>query len=41
MEEAINILTEMLIKAHFKKEYNKETKIRLAIKTLKLVKEYE
>ena len=41
MEKAIEILTEMKIKAHFNKELNKEAKIDLAIKTLKLVMQYE
>ena len=41
MENAIEILTEMKIKAHFNKELNKEAKIDLAIKVLKLVMQYE
>ena len=41
MENAIEILTEMKIKAHFNKELNKEAKIDLAIKVLKLGMQYE
>ncbi len=41
MLEAIEILTKMKIEAHFEKELNKEAKIDLAIKTLKLVLQYE
>ena len=37
MTEAIEILTKMMIQAHFEKQYNKEEKIRLAIKVLKVV----
>jgi len=37
MTEAIDILTKMMIQAHFEKQYNKEEKIRLAIKVLKVV----
>lgn len=41
MEETIEILTRMKIQAHFEKQYNKEAKIDLVIKTLKLVLQYE
>lgn len=41
MEEAIDILTRLKIQAHFEKEFNKEAKIDIAIKTLKLVLQYE
>lgn len=41
MEETIEILTRMKIQAHFEKQFNKEAKIDLAIKTLKLVATYE
>lgn len=41
MEEAIEILTKLKIQAHFEKEFNKEAKIDLTIRTLKLVLQYE
>ena len=41
MEDAIEILTKLKIQAHFEKQFNKEAKIDLAIKTLKLVATYE
>ena len=41
VEEAIDILTKLKIEAHFNKEKNKEAKIDLVIKTLKLVLQYE
>ena len=41
MEEAIDILTRLKIQAHFEKEFNKEAKIDIAIKTLKLLLQYE
>lgn len=41
MENAIEILTKMKIEAHFNNEKNKEAKIDLAIKTLKLVQQHE
>lgn len=37
MEQAIDVLTELKIKAHFNKELNKEAKIDLVIKVLKVV----
>lgn len=40
-EDVISILTELKIKAHFNKERNKEAKIDLVIKALKLVMQYE
>lgn len=41
MEDAIDILTKMMIKANFEKEYRKESLIRFCIKLLKVVKQYE
>ena len=41
MEEAIDILTEMKIKAHFQKELKKESLINFCIKLLKVIKQYE
>ena len=41
MEQAIDILTELKIKAHFNNEKNKETKIDLVIKALKVIMQYE
>lgn len=41
MEEAIDILTGMMIKANFEKEYRKESLIRFCIKLLKVIKQYE
>lgn len=41
MEEAIDILTEMKIKAHFEKEKKKEKLIDFCIKLLKIIKQYE
>ena len=40
MEEAIEILTRLKIQAHFEKQFNKEAKIDLAMKTLKMVIQY-
>lgn len=40
LEEAIDVLTELKIKAHFNKELNKEAKIDLVIKSLKVIKQY-
>ena len=37
MEEAVDILTKLKIQAHFEKELNKEAKIDLVIKVLKVV----
>ena len=41
MEDAIEILTNMIIRAHFEKDYNREKKIRLVLKALKLVQQYD
>ncbi len=41
MEDAIDILTEMKIKAHFNKENDKEKLISFCIKLLKVVQQYE
>lgn len=41
VEDSIEELTKLKIKAHFNKELNKEAKIDLAIKVLKLVMKYE
>lgn len=41
MEQALEILTKLKIQAHFEKQFNKEAKIDLAIKTIKLVLQYE
>lgn len=41
LEDTIAMLTKMKIQAHFEKQFNKEAKIDLAIKTLKLVLQYE
>lgn len=41
LEDTLELLTRMKIQAHFEKQYNKEAKIDLAIKTLKLVLQYE
>ena len=41
LEEAIDILTAMKLKAHFEKQFNKEAKIDLCIKAMKLVLSYE
>lgn len=40
IEESIDLLTKMMLEAHFKNELNKEAKLRLAIKVLKVVKSY-
>lgn len=40
-EEVIEILTKLKIKAHFEKQFNKEAKIDLAIKLVKLMIQYE
>lgn len=37
MQEAIDILMKLKIQAHFEKQFNKEAKIDIAIKTLKVV----
>lgn len=39
MNEAIDILMKLKLEAHFNKELNKEAKIDLAIKVLKVVME--
>lgn len=41
LEETIDILTAMKLKAHFEKQFNKEAKIDLCIKAMKLVLSYE
>lgn len=41
MEDAIEILTEMKIKAHFQKELKKESLISFCIKLLKVIQNYE
>lgn len=41
MEDAIDILTKMMIQANFEKEYRKEGLIRFCIKLLKVIKQYE
>lgn len=41
LEESIDILTKLKIQAHFNKEKNKEAKIDLVIKTLKVIMQYE
>lgn len=41
MEDAIEILTEMMIKANFEKDRRKESLIRFCIKLLKVIKNYE
>lgn len=41
MEDAIDILTEMKIKAHFEKENKKERLIDFCIKLLKVIQRYE
>lgn len=41
MEDAIDILTAMKIKAHFNKENDKEKLISFCIKLLKVVQQYE
>lgn len=41
MEEALNILTRLKIEAHFKKQKNKEAKIDIVIKALKVVMQFE
>ena len=41
MEDAIEILTEMKIKAHFQKELKKENLINFCIKLLKVIQKYE
>lgn len=41
LEESINLLTKLMIEAHFNKEFNKEEKIRLVIKALKVIKKYD
>jgi len=41
MEEAIDILTKLKIQSHFNKQLNKEAKIDLVIKTLKVIMQYE
>lgn len=41
LEEAIDILTKLKIQAHFEKQFNKEAKIDLCIKAMKLVLSYE
>lgn len=40
LDDSIYILTRLMLEAHFNKEYNKEAKLRLAIKVLKVVKQY-
>lgn len=41
MEDAIDILTEMMIKANFEKNKKKESLIRFCIKLLKVIKQYD
>ena len=41
MQEALEELTKLKIQAHFEKQFNKEAKLDLAIKTLKVVLQYE
>lgn len=41
MEQAIEELTKQKIQAHFEKELNKEAKIDLVIKALKVIMQYE
>ena len=41
MEEAIDILTKMMIQANFEKNHKKESLIRFCIKLLKVIKQYE
>ena len=41
MEQAIEELTKLKIQAHFEKELNKEAKIDLVIKALKVIMQYE
>lgn len=41
MNEAIEILTRLKIQAHFEKQKNKEAKLDLVIKALKVVMSFE
>lgn len=41
MQEVLDVLTELRIKAHFNNEKNKEAKIDLVIKALKVIMQYE
>lgn len=41
MEDAIDILTGMMIKANFEKDHRKEIQIRFCIKLLKVIQKYE
>lgn len=41
LEESIDILTKLKIQAHFEKQFNKEAKIDLAIKVIKVILQYE
>lgn len=41
LKDSIDILTKLMFEAHFKGELNKEAKIRLVIKVLKVVEQYE
>lgn len=41
MDDAIEILTEMKIKANFGKDYKKERLISFCIKLLKVIQKYE
>lgn len=40
MQEALDELTKLKIQAHFEKQFNKEAKIDIAIKVLKVVMRY-
>ena len=41
LEETLEILTKLKIQAHFNKESNKEAKIDLVIKVVKMMIQYE
>lgn len=41
MNEAIKVLTRLKIQAHFEKQKNKEAKLDLVIKALKVVMSFE